>query len=229
VPERPANCSNCGSPLPSGAKFCALCGAAVQEGDTVRADVPPHETSAAPPVVQQAAPRWFGLTPPTVLLGLAVVLFVAAVVLIALANWVVGLLLLGLALLFTAGFLEAGRRKPDAPIVKASVSAVDSAWARAGVTARTYATRSSARREIARRRSEAMRLASERDGLFRRLGQTVYAGGDGTEERAAIGDVDARIAALEQEANDIASHATERVDAARLEVQPTEVSPPGGD
>ena len=80
-------------PLPSGAKFCALCGTAVQEGDTVRADVPPHETTPAPPVVQQAAPRWFGLAPPTVLLGLAVVLFVAAVVLIALANWVVGLLL----------------------------------------------------------------------------------------------------------------------------------------
>jgi hypothetical protein len=74
-----------------------------------------------------------------------------------------------------------------------------------------------------------MRLASERDGLFRRLGQTVYAGGDGTEERAAIGDVDARIAALEQEASEIATNATERVDAARLEVQPTEVKPPGGD
>jgi zinc-ribbon domain len=229
VPEQPANCSNCGAPLPDGAKFCASCGTPVQEAETVRAEAPPHETTPAPAVVQQAAPRWFGLAPPTVLLGLAVVLFVGAVVLLALSNWVAGLLLLGLALLFTAGFLEAGRRKPDAPIVKASVSAVDSAWARAGVTARTYATRSSARREIARRRSEAMRLASERDGLFRRLGQTVYRGGDGSEERAAIGELDARIGALEQEANEIASRATERVDAARLEVQPTEVRPPGGD
>lgn len=229
MPERPAKCSNCGSPLPEGARFCALCGTAVQDGDTVRADVPPHETSPAPAVVQQAAPRWFGLAPPTVLLALAVVLLVAAIVLLATANWVVGLLLLGLALLFTAGFLEAGRRKPDAPIVKASVDAVDSAWARAGVTARSYATRSTARREISRRRAEAMRLASERDGLFRRLGQTVYSGGDGSAERAAIEDLDARIASLEQEANEIASHATERVDAARLEVQPTEVRPPGGD
>jgi hypothetical protein len=201
----------------------------VEEGDTVLAEVPRHETTPAPAVVQQAAPRWFGLAPPTVLLGLAVVLFVAAIVLLALSNWVVGLLLLGLALLFTAGFLEAGRRKPDAPIVKASVSAVDSAWARAGVTARTYATRSSARREIARRRSEAMRLASERDGVFRRLGQTVYAGGEGADERAEIAGLDARIDALEQEANEIAATATERVDAARLEVQPTEVRPPTGD
>ena len=79
------------------------------------------------------------------------------------------------------------------------------------------------------RRSETMRLASERDGLFRRLGQTVYAGGDGTDERAAIDELDARIAALEQEANEIAARATERVDAARLEVQPTEVRPPGAD
>jgi hypothetical protein len=227
VPEQPAKCSNCGSPLPEGARYCALCGTAVQDDDTVRAEVPPHET--APAVVQQAAPRWFGLAPPTVLLALAVVLLVAAIVLLATANWVVGLLLLGLALLFTAGFLEAGRRKPDAPIVKASVDAVDSAWARAGVTARTYATRSTARREISRRRAEAMRLASERDGLFRRLGQTVYSGGDGRAERAGIEDLDARITSLEQEANEIASHATERVDAARLEVQPTEVRPPGGD
>ena len=229
MPEQPANCSNCGAPLPEGARFCASCGTAVQEGDTVRADVPAHETASAPVVVQQAAPRWFGLTPPTVLLVLAVVLLVAAIVLLAMANWVVGLLLLGLALLFTAGFLEAGRRKPDAPIVKASVDAVDSAWARAGVTARTYATRSTARREISRRRVEAMRLASERDGLFRRLGQTVYSGGDGSQERAAIEELDARIASLEHEATEIATHATERVDAARLEVQPTEVRPPGGD
>ena len=229
MPEQPANCSNCGAPLPEAARFCASCGTAVQDGDTVRAEVPAHETTPAPVVVQQAAPRWFGLAPPTVLLALAVVLLVAAVVLLVMANWVVGLLLLGLALLFTAGFLEAGRRKPDAPIVKASVGAVDSAWARAGVTARSYATRSSARREIARRRSEAMRLASERDGLFRRLGQTVYAGGDGAEERAALGELDARIASLEQEATEIAARAAERVDAARLEVQPTEVKPPTGD
>ena len=163
------------------------------------------------------------------LLALAVVLLVAAVVLLVFGNLVAGLLLLGLALLFTAGFLEAGRRKPDTPVVKASVDAVDSAWARAGVTARSYATRSGARREISRRRAEAMRLASERDGVFRRLGQTVYAGGDGAEERAEIDELEARIASLEREANEIAAHATERVDAARLEVQPTEVRPPGGD
>jgi hypothetical protein len=226
VPEQPANCSNCGAPLPVGARFCASCGTAVEEAETAPAEVPPHETTPAPAVVEHAAPRWFGLAPPTVMLALAVVLLVAAIVLLALSSWVAGLLLLGLALLFTAGFLEAGRRKPDAPIVKASVDAVDSAWARAGVTARAYATRSSARREITRRRSEAMRLASERDGLFRRLGQTVYAGGDGAEERTAIGELDARIASLEEEANEIATNAAERVDAARLEVQPTEVRPP---
>ena len=136
-----------------------------------------------------------------------------------------GLLVLGLALLFVAGFLEAGRRKPDTPIVKASVSAVDSAWSRAGVTARTYATKSSARREIARRRAEALRLASERDGLYRSLGEAVYAGRDAGAERAAIAGLDARIEALEREAAEIASHAAERVQAAELEVQPTEVRP----
>jgi hypothetical protein len=219
MPHQASSCSNCGAPLAAGARFCASCGTAVPSGET--------DPSASPVVAHETAPRWFGLTPPTILLALALVALAVAVALFVLASWVAGLLVLGLALLFIAGFLEAGRRKPDAPIVKASVAAVDSAWSRAGVTARTYATKSSARREIARRRAEALRLASERDGLFRSLGEAVYAGRDTGAERAAIAGVDARIKALEHEAAEIASHAAERVQAAELEVQPTEVRPAG--
>ena len=76
-----------------------------------------------PVSVQQSSPRWFGLAPPTVLFALAAALFLGALVLLATRTWVPGLLLLGLALLFAAGFLEAGRRKPDTPVVRASVDA----------------------------------------------------------------------------------------------------------
>ena len=139
------------------------------------------------------------------------------------------LLLILLALLFAAGFLEAGRRKPDTPIVTASIGAVDSARARAGYTAQAYLTRSSARKEIARRRSEAMRLEGERGQLLSRLGAATYAGADGAAEREAIAALDERIAQLEREAADIAAGAQEQVQAARRQVQPTEIRPPDDD
>lgn len=224
-----ANCANCSAPLPRGARFCASCGTPIQSGDTVRAEVPPNETGPVPVAVAHATPRWFGLAPPTFLFGLAAVLLVAAVVLLVLGNWVGGLVLLGLALLFAAGFLEAGRRKPDTPIVTASVGAVDSARARAGYTAQAFLTRSSARREITRRRGEAMRLQGERERLLGQLGAAVYGGADGTAEREAVAALDERVAGLEQEASQIAADAQERVQAARRQVEPTEVRKPEHD
>ena len=225
----PANCANCGAPHPEGARFCASCGNAIQSGDTVRADAPAHETRPVPVTVAQAAPRWFGLAPPTILFTLAALLLAAAVVLLVIGSWVPGLILLGVALLFAAAFLEAGRRKPDAPIVTASVGAVDSARARAGATAQAFLTRSSARREITRRRAEVMRLEAERDGLLRELGAAAYADADGAAERGAIAALDEQIAALEREASEIAAIAQERVRAARLQVQPTEIRTPDPD
>jgi hypothetical protein len=229
VSAPPANCANCSAPLPRGARYCAACGTPVQSGDTVRAEVPPNETGPFPVTVAQATPRWFGLPPPSVLLVLAVLLLVVAVVLLILSAWVAGLLLLGLALLFAAGFLEAGRRKPDTPIVSASIGAVDSARARAGYTAQAFLTRSSARKEIARRRSEAMRLEGERGQLLSRLGAATYTGADGAAEREAIAALDERIAQLEREAGEIAAGAQERVQAARRQVEPTEIRSPDGD
>jgi hypothetical protein len=229
VTRRSANCSACDAPIPKGARFCPSCGKPVDAGDTVRAELPPDETGPVPVTVQNASPRWFGLAPPTALFALAAALFVVAVVLLVTGSWVAGLLVLGLALLFAAGFLEAGRRKPDAPVVRASVDAVDSMRARAGFTAQAFLTRSSARREIGRRRAEAFRLSADRDRLLRELGRAVYAGGDGGAEREQLAALDEREAALEREAAEIAEQARSRVEEARLHVQPTEVRRPSED
>lgn len=224
--EPSGSCRNCGAPLPPGARFCPTCAWPVAEGDTVRAEVPPVETGPVPVSVQQAAPRWFGLAPPTALFVLAAVLFVVALVLLAMQSWVAGLVVLGVALLLTAGFLESGRRKPDTPVVRASVGAVDSVRARAGYAAQAIATRSSARREIARRRAEALRLSGERDQALRELGAALYAGEDGAAERDRVTAVDERVAQLEREIAEIDEQARKRVEEARLQVQPTEVRPP---
>jgi zinc-ribbon domain len=225
VPEQPANCSTCSAPLPQGAKFCPSCGAAVSSGDTLRADLPAHETTSAPASVEWSSPRWFGVAPATALLAVTVVLVAVAFVLLLLERWVEGLLTLGFGLLCAAAFLEAGRRRPDTPVVKKSVGALDSARARAGATAQTLRARSSARREIARRRGEAMQLADQRTRLVQALGEATLRGEDGAAERQQIAALDERRAELEREAGEIAQGAEARVAEARLAVQETVVRP----
>lgn len=209
--------------MPKGARFCPSCGTRLEAGETMRAEVPAHETGPVPVTIERASPRWFGLTPPTLVLALAGAVLVVAVVLLASGRWIAGLLLLGLALLLAAAFLEVGRRKPDAAVVKASVDAVDSVRAKAGFAARAVLTNSAARQEIGRRRAELARLQEEREGLFRALGQAVYGGEDAAELRARISELDQRAALLRAEAAQIAEAARARVQQAHLEVQPTEV------
>ncbi len=186
-----------------------------------------HETGPVPVTIERVSPRWFGVTPPTLLFGVACGVLVLAIVLLVTGHWVAGLLVMGLALLLIAAFLEVGRRKPGAAVVKASVDAVDSMRARAGFAAQALLTSSAARREIGRRRAELARLQTEREALLHALGEAVYAGDDGAEQRARIAELDERGAALEAEAAEIAEQASARVRRAQLEVQSTEVVKPG--
>jgi NADH pyrophosphatase NudC (nudix superfamily) len=209
--------------VPKGARFCPSCGHALEAGDTARAELPAHETGPVPVTVERVSPRWFGLTPPAVVLALAALALVAGVLLLVTGRWIAGLLVLGLALLLAAAFLEVGRRKPDAAVVKASVDAVDSVRAKAGFAARAVLTNSAARQEIGRRRAELARLQTERESLFRELGEAVYEGEQAAELRSRITELDARAAVLRAEAAQIAEHARAQVQQAHLEVQPTEV------
>jgi hypothetical protein len=226
VPEQRAECPDCGAPTPKLARFCPACGTPVDAGSTARAEVPPHETSPAPATVAHTTPRWFGVTPPTVVFGLAAAALVVAIVLLVVERWIAGLLVLGLALLLFAAFLEVARRKPDGPVVERAAVAADSVLARAGFAAHALRTRSSARREIVRRRGEIVRLMGERERLLRELGAAVYAGDEGTSVRERIAELDARAAMLADEARQIAEDATESVQSAAVAVQPTEVARP---
>jgi hypothetical protein len=179
--------------------------------------------------IERVSPRWFGVTPPTLLFGVACAVLVLGIVLLVTGHWIAGLLVLGLALLLAAAFLEVGRRKPDAAVVKASVDAVDSMRARAGFAAQALLTNSAARKQIGRRRAELARLQAEREALFRALGEAVYGGDDGAEQKARIAELDERGAALEAEATQIAEQARARVQRAHLEVQATKVVKPGDD
>ena len=199
---QPANCANCSAPLPRGARFCAACGTPVQSGDTVRAEVPPNETGPVPVTVTQATPRWFGLPPPTVLFALAVLLLVVAVVLLVLSAWVAGLLLLGLALLFAAGFLgggpeEAGHADRDRVDRRGRLGARAGGLHGAGVPHTLLGAQGD---RPAAGRGDAPR-GRARAKLLGQLGAAVYAGADGAAERDAVAALDERIAELEREAS----------------------------
>jgi hypothetical protein len=229
VSEQPGNCASCGAPLPAEAKFCPSCGTAVEAETTVRAEVPPHETSPAPATVTRATPRWFGVAPATLVLAIAVVALGAGTWLLVTGALVAGLLTLGIALLLFAVFLEVARRKPDAPVAQKAAGAADSFKARAGVTAQAVRTRSAARRAIKSRRAQALQLQGERDRLVRALGEATYRGEDDSELREQVAAVEARQAGLQAEAEEIARQADEEVERASRAVQPTEIRPPVGD
>ena len=105
----------------------------------------PDETGPVPVSIVHAEPRWFGVPPPLMLLGLTAVCFVAAVVLFASGSWPFGLILLGLAAAFAAAFLEIAKRRPDSTLTREALAAA--------VHARSWG---SAQLELARARSSAL-------------------------------------------------------------------------
>src|SRR5690348_8729617 len=119
-------CPHCGADLPIRAHFCPECGTPLEEpaNRTLEVELPPPEEGPVPVTIQRAEPHWFGVTPPSLLLGLSGLLFVLALVLFGLGHWPYGLILLGLAALLLAVFLETARRRPgDHAAVRAGTDA----------------------------------------------------------------------------------------------------------
>jgi ABC-type multidrug transport system fused ATPase/permease subunit len=176
--------------------------------------------------VTQATPRWFGVAPATVLLAIAGVAFVLGVVMVVAGSIVLALLLLGIAALLTAAVLEVARRKPDTLAVQRAARAADSLRARVAFAAHATRAPSDARREIARRRAEALRLDTERERLMRAFGEAAYRGEEAMQLRAEIDALETRRAALAAEAAQIAAAAAAEVERASRAMQPTEVRQP---
>jgi hypothetical protein len=214
-----ASCASCGGALPENARFCPSCGAATGAGETVREELPLDETGEVPVSYQLAEPKYFGVTPPTLLLGLTAALFVIAIVLFAAGHWPYGLILLGVSALLLAAFLEVVRRRPANGIGRPSVAARE----RAQSSLETYRARAFAAGEVRRMRRALMHLEADRRALLHDLGAAAHFGdADGESAiRARLAELDAHEAQLNGQLDAALAHAGERIRKAQLPVQET--------
>jgi zinc-ribbon domain len=178
-----------------------------RDGDaTAELPVPPEETGPVPVEVTSVQPRWFGVTPPMLLFGLAAAALALAVVFLVTGHWIPGGLCLAAAALLVAAFAEVARRKPDTAAARASAEALGTLRARAGYAVESLSVRQRVARQVALRRQELLHLEAERSVRLGDLGEAVYGGDDeGTERlRSEIAALDERAAALEDEVLEVA-------------------------
>ncbi len=188
-----------------------------------------HETTASPIEVSTAMPRYFGVTPPTFLFGVATATLAIAIVLAVLAHWVAALVLAAVVLLEIALFGSVARRKPDTVFARVSVSAVRRAREHAVWLVEAAGVRTETRRKLTPLRRELLELAEQRERLLRDLGAAVYESDDEVTKRLSEdirrSDEDAK--QKEEQMKAIAEFAQERLQEGRVRVQPTVIRPPG--
>ena len=220
-----AKCANCGARLAKTARYCPRCGNPSDAGDTKVMDVPPDETGRVPVHHMRAEPRYYGVTPATLVLVLAGATLTLAVVLLASGHWPFGLIVLGVAVLLALVGIEAARRRPQGTVVRSTAEALDSFRARAGVAADSLATRGRAAREVMALQRELQRMSVLRARLLFELGDAVYRGDDQATEaaRGRVAEVDGLVQQREGEMQGVIAHAQDRLHRRRLEVQPTEM------
>ena len=198
------------------------------ENVTRREPVPAHETTASPVEVSVAVPHYFGLTPPTLLFGIATATLAIAIVLAVLAHWIAALVLAALVLVELALFWSLAQRKPDTAVAKTSVRAVTRARERAEWLVRSASVRTEAGRRLTPLRHELMELDAARERKLRDLGAAVYDGDEAAAERvkAEVVALDEERQRKEGEMRAIEEAARENLERGRMHVQPTVIKPP---
>src|SRR6266542_2416577 len=160
--RRVASCATCGAKLPKMSRYCPECGHPTAAGGTKVMEIPPDETGRVPVHYERAEPRYYGLTPTTLVLVLAAAALTLAIVLFVTGRWPFGLILVGVSLLLVLVFFEAASRKPDGAVARSTAEALDAFRARAGAAADSLATRGRAARRVLTLRRELQRMGLPR-------------------------------------------------------------------
>jgi hypothetical protein len=225
-----ANCVNCGARLPKDSRFCPECGVrtSVSRGETAVEEIPPAETGRVPVHTVAAAPRYFGIAPPLALFTLAVALVAAAIVVFIRGNAIAGALLLAAAGLFSVLFIAAFKRVPDNAVARVGRRVLRTVRDRTGFAVEAVSVHSSARVELFRLRRELTELVARRAEAARSLGEAVYGGAEDEAEdaRNQMRELDRALAGKEAEMKTVTEAATQRIQRAQLQVQPTAVVEP---
>jgi hypothetical protein len=220
-----ASCANCAAKLTKTSRYCPQCGHPAVAGETKVMELPPDETGLVPVQYVRSEPRYYGITPTTLVLVLGGVALTLAAVLFAFGLWPFGLIALGVSVLLVLIFLEAARRKPDSAVARSTAGVLDGFRARAGVAADSLTTRGRAARRLLALRRELQRMGLLREKLLFELGAAVYRGDDQATEtaRGQLRDLDELAALREAEMEAVVARTQERLERRRLEVQATEM------
>jgi hypothetical protein len=167
--------------------------------------------------IETANVHLFGVTPTMTAFALAVAALAVAVLLLVLGYLLAGLLVLAAAVLLALLFVAGTLRTPGGTAGRARETA------RAGME--SLVVRASARREHGRLLREREELRARREQLVRSLGDAVYRGDEEATQalRGELDELDRVAADKEAQMQAVAVQARERIDQARLEVQPTEM------
>src|SRR5919108_3085968 len=213
-----AKCGNCGARIAKTSRYCPQCGQTTGAGGTKAMEVPADETGPVPVHYERAEPRYYGVTPSTLVLVLAAAALTLAVVLFAVGRWPLGLILLGVSVLLGLIFVEAARRKPDGAVARSTAEALDAFRARAGFTADTIVTRGRATRTLLALRRELQKMAVLRSQLLFELGEAVYRGDEQATEKARgqLFELDELAAEREGEMQAVVAQAQDRIQRRRL-------------
>ncbi len=199
--------------------------------ETVGIQLPPTETGPVPVSIAHAEARWFGVPPPFALLVLVVAAVAAGIALVAGGRWPYGLILLGVAALLGALFLEVARRRPDSRLTRASADAAVGARDHARATVESLIARSSAVAETQRARTARAVIRADRREALLRLGEAAY-----RDDEVAAHDVRETLSGLDRAEEELEARleariaeSDARVRSARLSVQQTMLVRPDGE
>jgi hypothetical protein len=176
--------------------------------------------------LQRVEPRLFGKVPPFGLLASGLVLSVTGVALLAIANWVLGPLLLVVGLLLVALYSVAVRRLPPSRFARGAASGISRARDGLRFAGSSACAWAAAGRRTVPIRLELKRLRRERTAVQLDLGDAAY-----REDEAAVEALRKRMLALdealigcEERIRQARLEAQERVALARMPLRATEIS-----
>ena len=202
------------------------CAPLTDDRDITRIDpAPRHEPSSSPVSMSVSTPHYFGVAPPTLLVGIASGAVLLAIVLAIAGNWLPALVFSIVGLVLIALFVSAARPR------NGKLDRVGRVRQRTSWLVEELSVRSRSTAELRKLGAEALLYEEQRDAKLRELGEAVHRG-----EARAVDRLEEEVTRLEELAaerreqmHSVARSVSKRVEDGRFSVQATMIEPPQPD